>query len=131
MPKNFISPTHNGATTPLPKCPMLKTMFMGGVAKFTWLAQPLCRCVLDGNIGPRGEGGLTTEDPCVTKRYAVALRTFFRQQSQNRCAGYSAKKYRVASDARVNIQNTRHGHMMRISGRGSFCFFSFFFVLAT
>ena len=49
---------HTIATPPLPKCSKLKMTLLVGVQKIERFPQPLCRCVLDGNIGPRGNGGL-------------------------------------------------------------------------
>ena len=49
---------HTIATPPLPKCSKLKLTLRVGVQKIARFPQPLCRCVLDGNIGPRGNGGL-------------------------------------------------------------------------
>ena len=79
-----------------------KRLFRVGVAKFTWFAQPLCQCVLNGNIGPWGERELGTKDTWGIQRYVVTLRTFVNQQSKKELLGSTQKTCRGAKGAPVN-----------------------------
>ena len=111
MLKQFITPTHNDATTPLPECSMLKNIFMGGVAKYTWFTQPLCKCVLDGNIGPRGREGELLKTLAAHNCMQSCCELVSVNSPKNEVLGIMQKTYRVANDAHKGNRTPPQDHL--------------------